>query len=104
MWVCPTCKVCMKLDEEVCIKCRKQLQYFENMKHIRLEKMFIQVKLSEYYDILSKQANLRAEKVKKETYWMCPRGCSDKKIKFSGTCRVCYEKFMYFVLEKRMRT
>jgi hypothetical protein len=35
---------------------------------------------------------------------MCPRGCSNKKIKFSGTCRVCHEKFMYFVLDKRIRT
>ncbi len=87
----------MKLDEERCIKCRKQIQYFDNMKNIPLEKMFIQVKLSEYYDILSKQANLRAEKVPKELYWTCPKGCSDKKIEIREKCQGCDEDFIYYV-------
>jgi hypothetical protein len=54
MWVCPLCKVYMKLDEERCIKCRKQIYDFDNMKNIVIEKMFISVKLSEYEDILNK--------------------------------------------------
>jgi hypothetical protein len=34
----------MKLDEAACIKCEKEIQYFENIKYIPLEKMLAQVK------------------------------------------------------------
>jgi hypothetical protein len=55
MWVCPTCKVYMKLGgEPVCIICRKEIQYFENIKRIKLESMIVCLKLSEYLDIQSK--------------------------------------------------
>ena len=40
MWLCPMCKVYMKPDQEVCIKCDKQIQYFENTLKIPLEGMF----------------------------------------------------------------
>jgi hypothetical protein len=40
----------------------------------------------------------------KKTYWMCPKGCSDKKIEFREKCQGCDEKFMYYVLDERMRT
>ncbi len=52
MWLCPKCKVYMKLDKATCIKCDKQIQYFENIKSIPLEKMLVQVKLSELNNIL----------------------------------------------------
>ena len=37
MWLCPECKVYMKLDKAACIKCEKQIQYFENknLYHLR---------------------------------------------------------------------
>ena len=54
MWLCPICKVYMKLDEAACIKCEKEIQHFENIKFIPLEKMLVQVKLSELNDILKK--------------------------------------------------
>jgi hypothetical protein len=38
-----------------------------------------------------------------ETYWMCPRGCSKKKIKFCGKCLGCNENLSYYFLEKRTR-
>ena len=63
MWLCPMCKVYMKPDQEVCIKCYGQIQYFENTLKIPLEGMFAQVKLSEYYDILNVQANIKEEKL-----------------------------------------
>ncbi len=54
MWLCPSCKVYMKLDEAACIKCHKEIQHFENIKFIPLERMLVQVKLSELNDILKK--------------------------------------------------
>ncbi len=54
MWLCPECKVYMKLDEAACIKCEKEIQHFENIKFIPLEKMIVQVKLSELNNILKK--------------------------------------------------
>ncbi len=51
MWLCPSCKVYMKLDEAACIKCEKEIQYFENIKYIPLEKMLAQVKQSELNNI-----------------------------------------------------
>jgi hypothetical protein len=54
MWLCPICKVYMKLDEAACMKCDKEIQHFENIKFIPLEKMLVQVKLSELNDILKK--------------------------------------------------
>jgi hypothetical protein len=44
----------MKLDEAACIKCHKEIQHFENIKFIPLERMLVQVKLSELNDILKK--------------------------------------------------
>ena len=35
---------------------------------------------------------------------MCPRGCSNTKITFSATCRVCYENFMYYSMDKHIIT
>ena len=51
MWLCPECKVYMKLDKAACIKCEKQIQYFENKKSIPLERMLVQVKFSQLNDI-----------------------------------------------------
>ncbi len=93
----------MKPDQEFCIKCDKQIQYFENKLRISLETIFVQVKLSEYYDILNVQANIKKDKKPSKTYWLCPKGCSDNKIQFGKKCRVCHEDFMYFVLVNRLR-
>ena len=43
----------MKTDEETCIKCGMAIQYFENKKMASLEQMFVQLKLSEYNEILN---------------------------------------------------
>ncbi len=34
---------------------------------------------------------------------MCPKGCSEKRIKFGEKCQYCYENFMYYFMEKRLR-
>ena len=52
MWLCPSCKVYMKLDKATCIECDKEKKHFENIKSQPLEKMLVQVKLSEFNDIL----------------------------------------------------
>ncbi len=89
MWLCPICKFYMKSDERECIQCKNQLKFFENVLKIPLESLFVKIKLSEYNDILNKQAKIKKEKNDSKVYWMCPKGCSDLKIDFSEKCRGC---------------
>jgi hypothetical protein len=62
------------------------------------------VKLSEYYDIISRQADIKSVSGRSETYWLCPLGCTKKKINFGDTCEGCKENFGYYCTEKRIRT
>ena len=65
MWRCPECEIVMKFDDERCRECKKQLQYFENVKNVPLENMLVQVKVSEM------EEKLKYKKPAK-TYWQCP--------------------------------
>ncbi len=54
MWICPRCKVHMKVDEENCFKCDTQIQYLMSTLKMSHESLFVKVKLSEYQDMLKK--------------------------------------------------
>jgi hypothetical protein len=38
----------MEMSEEKCYRCERQIQYFENIKGYGLEKLILEVKISEY--------------------------------------------------------
>ena len=66
----------MKLEIEECVQCKKQVQYFENIKGVELESMIVELKLSEYITIL-KSVEVKKEKVKEKRAIINAKECSD---------------------------
>ena len=68
MWRCPYCKI-LNVMEERCDDCQKQIQFFENKKGFKLEKLIVEATLSE-------MTQSRKEK-KEQSYWVCPYDFKD---------------------------